>query len=319
VVVAPPTVDAAEEGVVGDAHTVALEAAAGTGAALVVTEEVAPTPEGRITSGSPGLWTDDQADAWAKAVARVHEAGAKLALRLTHAGRRGATQRRGRGLDRPLTSGGWRLYAPAAMAYTTRSRRPEPMDAAARDAVLAGYVEAATRAVAAGIDVLLVDMADGYLLASFLSPLTNPGDTERRAFPLQVLAAVRGVWPADRPLAVRLVADDRFPGGLSATEGVVLARRLAEAGTDLIDVSAGHTVPEAAGDYRRLFNAGLADRIRNEAGVAVIVGGHITRLDEVNTVLAAGRADLCRLDPRTYHRGTPLPPTVRQPPLPPGQ
>jgi anthraniloyl-CoA monooxygenase len=110
---------------------------------------------------------------------------------------------------------------------------------------------------------------------------------------------------------VRLVGDDRFPGGLTPTDGVVLARRMADAGADLIDVAAGHTVPEAGGDYRRLFNAGLADRIRNEAGVAVVVGGHITRLDEVNTILAAGRADLCRLDPRPYLRGTPSDPTVR--------
>jgi anthraniloyl-CoA monooxygenase len=123
---------------------------------------------------------------------------------------------------------------------------------------------------------------------------------------LQVLTSVRSAWPADRPLAVRLVADDRFPGGLTTADGVALARLLAEAGADLVDVAAGHTVPRAAADYRRLFNAGLADRIRNEAGVPVIVGGHITRLDEVNTILAAGRADLCRLDPSRYRRGAVL-------------
>jgi anthraniloyl-CoA monooxygenase len=180
------------------------------------------------------------------------------------------------------------------------------MDAAAREAGLATYGDAARRAAEAGVDVLLVDMADGYLLASFLSPLTNPEDADRAAYPLEVLGAVRAAWPARRPLAVRLVADDRFPGGLTAADGVLLARRLAEAGADLIDVAAGHTVPDAGADYRRLFNVGLADRVRNEAGVAVIVGGHITRLDEVNTILAAGRADLCRLDPGTYRRGAPL-------------
>ena len=149
-------------------------------------------------------------------------------------------------------------------------------------------------------------MSDGYLLASFLSPLSNPDDDDRSAFPLKVLGAVRAAWPDDRPLAVRLVADDRMPGGLTPADGVVIARRLADAGADLIDVTAGHTVPDAAADYRRLFNAGLADRIRNEAGVAVIAGGHITRLDEVNTLLAAGRADLCRLDPSAYRRGVRL-------------
>jgi anthraniloyl-CoA monooxygenase len=313
VVVAGGTLDAAEDGRVGEAHGAALETAAATGAGLVVTEEVAPSPEGRVTSGSPGLWRDDHTEAWAKIAARVHETGARLALRLTHAGRRGATQPRARGLDRPLTAGGWWLPAPTAVPYTARSRRPEAMDAAARHAVLAAFGDATARAADAGVDMLLLDMADGYLLASFLSPLTNPGDgpEQRATFPLAVLAAVRATWPAGRPLAVRLVGDDRFPGGLTPADGVVLARRMADAGADLIDVAAGHTVPEAGGDYRRLFNAGLADRIRNEAGVAVVVGGHITRLDEVNTILAAGRADLCRLDPRPYLRGTPSDPTVR--------
>jgi anthraniloyl-CoA monooxygenase len=199
------------------------------------------------------------------------------------------------------------------LPYSPRARRPEAMDSAAREAVQTVFVDAASRAADAGVDVLLLDMADGYLLASFLSPLTNPDDAglglEHRArYPLEVLAAVRAAWPVGRPLAVRLVCDDRFAGGLTPADGVVLARWLAGAGADLIDVAAGHTVPEAGADYRRLFNAGLADRIRNEAGVPVIVGGHITRLDEVNTVLAAGRADLCRLDPRPYLRGTPSDP-----------
>jgi anthraniloyl-CoA monooxygenase len=172
--------------------------------------------------------------------------------------------------------------------------------------VTAAYRAAAGRAAAAGADVLVLDMADGYLLASFLSPLANRDGDDRAAYPLEVLAAVRAAWPAERPLAVRLVADDRRAGGLTAADAVVLARRLAGAGADLIDVAAGHTVPEAGGDYRRLFNVGLADRIRNEAGVAVVVGGHITRLDEVDTILAAGRADLCRLDPFRY-QGAALP------------
>ena len=305
VVVASPTLDVAVDGLAGDAHAVALGAAAATGAGLVVTEEVAPSPGGRVTVGSPGLWSDEHTEAWAKIASTVHESGARLALRLTHAGRRGATLPRGRGLDRPLPAGSWRLLAPAALPYTARSRRPEAMDAAAREEAVAAYASATRRAADAGVDVLLLDMADGYLLASFLSPLTNPDSADRGDFPQAALEAVRAVWPADRPLAVRLVADDRFPGGLTAADGVVLARRLADAGAGLIDVAAGHTVPEAAADSRRLFNAGLADRVRNEAGVAVVVGGHITRLDEINTLLAAGRADLCRLDPRTYLRGTP--------------
>jgi len=306
VVIASPTLDAAVDGLISGGHGAALNAAAATGAGLVVTEEVSPSEHGRVTTGSPGLWCDDHTEAWAKVAAAVHETGARLALRLTDAGRRGATLPRGRGLDRALPAGGWTLWAPAPLAYSPRSRRPEPIPARGREIVLAAHVQAATRAAEAGVDVLLLDMSDGYLLASFLSPLSNPDDDERSAFPLQVLGAVRSAWPADRPLAVRLVADDRVPGGLTPTDGVTLARRLAGAGAGLIDVTAGHTVPDSAAEYRRLFNAGLADRIRNEAGVAVIAGGHITRLDEVNTLLAAGRADLCRLDPSAYRRGAPL-------------
>jgi anthraniloyl-CoA monooxygenase len=307
VVVASGTLNVAVDGLIGEAHAGALAAAAATGAGLVVTEEVAPSPHGRVTTGSPGLWRDEHTEAWAKVAAAVHETGARLALRLTDAGRRGATLPRERGLDRPLPSGSWTLWAPAALPYSPRSRRPEAIPARGREIVLAAHVDATTRAADAGVDVLLLDMSDGYLLASFLSPLSNPDDDDdRSAFPLAVLAAVRAAWPADRPLAVRLVADDRVAGGLTPEDGVVLARRLSEAGADLIDVTAGHTVPHAAAEYRRLFNAGLADRVRNEAGVAVVAGGHITRLDEVNTLLAAGRADLCRLDPSAYRRGVPL-------------
>jgi anthraniloyl-CoA monooxygenase len=273
---------------------------------------VAVLPEGRITSGSAGLWSDRQAEAWAGVVERVHAAGrgqARLALRLSHAGRRGATLPRRRGLDRPLPAGGWRLTAPSPRPYTPRSRRPEELDACGLESVRVAFAAAAGRAAGAGVDVLVLDMADGYLLASFLSPLTNlrtdpyGGDLEGRArFPLEVLEAVRAVWPVERPLAVRLVADDRMPGGLSPADGVELARRLAATGAGLVDVAAGHTVADerAAADYRRLFNVGLADQVRNEAGVVTIVAGHITRLDEVNTILAAGRADLVTLDPRLY-------------------
>ena len=306
VVVGAPTLDVAVDGLIGDGHGIALDAVAATGAGLVVTEEVSPSEHGRVTTGSPGLWNDDHTEAWAKVAAAVHETGARLALRLTDAGRRGATLPRGRGIDRALPSGGWTLWAPAALPYSPRSRRPVAIPDRGREIVLAAHVQATSRAAEAGVDVLLLDMSDGYLLASFLSPLSNPDDDDRSAFPLKVLGAVRAAWPDDRPLAVRLVADDRVPAGLTPADGVAIARRLAGAGADLIDVTAGHTVPDAAADYRRLFNAGLADRIRNEAGVAVIAGGHITRLDEVNTLLAAGRADLCRLDPSAYRRGVRL-------------
>jgi anthraniloyl-CoA monooxygenase len=317
VVLSPAAPDLAVDGLVGQAYLDSLAGAARSGPGLVVTEAVAPGPGGRVTSGSAGIWTDEQAAAWTGVVEAVHAAGARLALRLSHAGRRGATLPRGRGLDRPLPpAAAWALIAPSPLPYTPRSPVPVAMDDATMASVRDGFAAAARRAAEAGIEVLLLDMSDGYLLASFLSPLANRrtdgygGDLAGRArFPLAVLEAVRGAWPGDRPLAVRLVADDRAPGGLSPDDAVEVARLLAAAGVRLIDVTAGHTVAEerAAADYRRLFNVGLADRVRNEAGVAVVTSGHITRLDEVNTILAAGRADLCVLDPRALLSSAPIP------------
>jgi anthraniloyl-CoA monooxygenase len=310
VALAPPAPDDAEEGCPGAAHLGVLAGAAATGAGLVVTEAVAPAPEGRVTSGSAGIWNHTQTEAWAGIVAAAQAAGARVALRLTHAGRRGACRPRQRGIDRPLRAG-WSLPAASPLPYTRLSSVPWAIDRGAMAAVARAYAAAAARAAEAGFDLLLLDMSDGYLLAGFLSPLANRrtddrgGDLDARAaFPLEVLDAVTGAWPAERPLAVRLVADDRTGGGLTLDEGVELARRLRAAGVALVEVTAGGSTGDEshAPDYRRLYNTGLADRVRNEAGVAVMVGGHITRLDEVNTLLAAGRADVGLVDPRDYRR-----------------
>ena len=319
VVLAPAPVDDAVDGrpAQGAGAGASLAAAGGAGAALAVTEPVAPSPEGRVTSGSAGIWTDGQAAAWAGVVKAVHGAGSRVALRLAHAGRRGATAPRRRGLDRPLPDGeGWPLLAASAVPYTTRSRVPRAIDRAGMDAVVEAYASAAARAAGAGFDVLLLDASDGYLLAGFLSPLANRrGDGyggavhARLRFPLEVLAAVRAAWPEDRPLGVRLVAADGVAGGLSPADGVTLARSFVDAGAGFVDVASGHSTGDERGaaDYRRLYRVGLADRIRNEVGVPVMVGGHITRLDEVNTVVASGRADLCVLDPRLYIDRRPAP------------
>ncbi|MDQ3946973.1 MAG: FAD-dependent monooxygenase [Actinomycetota bacterium] len=310
VALAPSAPDDAVEGIPGAAHAAALSAAATTGAGLVVTEAVAPAPEGRVTSGSAGIWTHEQTMAWADIVADAQAAGTRVALRLTHAGRRGACAPRHRGIDRPLKAG-WPLLAASALPYGPRSRTPWAIDRGAMAAVVRAYAAAAARGAEAGFDLLLLDMSDGYLLAGFLSPLANHrtddrgGALENRmAFPLAVLDAVTGAWPAERPLGVRLLADDRMPGGLTADEGSELARLLRDTGVSLVEVTAGGSVGDEghAPDYRRLYNTGLADRVRNEAGVRVMVGGHITRLDEVNTLLAAGRADVCVLDPSAYTR-----------------
>jgi anthraniloyl-CoA monooxygenase len=310
VALAPPAPDDAVDGLPGAAHAEAMTAAATAGAGLVVTEAVAPAPEGRVTSGSAGIWTHEQAQAWGPVVAAAQAEGARVALRLTHAGRRGACRPRYRGIDRPLRAG-WPLLAASALPYGPRSRTPWAIDRGAMAAVRRAYATAAARAAEAGFDLLILDMSDGYLLAGFLSPLANRrsddrgGDLAGRAsFPLDVLDAVTGAWPPERPLGVRLLAGDRAPGGLTADEGVELARLVVAAGAALVDVAAGGSTGDEihAPDYRRLYNTGLADRVRNEAGATVMVGGHITRLDEVNTVLAAGRADVCLLDASAYRR-----------------
>jgi anthraniloyl-CoA monooxygenase len=310
VALAPPAPDDAVDGMPATSHSDVLTSAAAAGAGLVVTEAVAPAPEGRVTSGSAGIWTHDQAQAWAPIVAAAQRHGARVALRLTHAGRRGACRPRHRGTDRPLRAG-WSLPAASALPYGPHSRIPWAMDRDAMAAVRRDYAAAAARGAEAGFDLLLLDLSDGYLLAGFLSPLANRrtddrgGDLAgRAAFPLEVLDAVTAAWPPERPLGVRLLVDDRASGGLTADEGVELARLVVGAGVALVDVAAGGSTggETHAPDYRRLYNAGLADRVRNEAGVRVMVGGHITRLDEVNTVLAAGRADVCLLDPSAYRR-----------------
>ncbi|MGH8899873.1 MAG: FAD-dependent monooxygenase [Egibacteraceae bacterium] len=319
VALAPAGLDRAVDGVVGQEGAAQVVDAAAPGAGLVVTEPTAVSAAGRVTSGSAGLYTDAQAAAWAALVERVHaETGARVALRLSHAGRRGSCAPRGRGLDRPLNGGGhppgpltsgWTLAAPSPLPYTPRSPLPEELDRAGMDAVRDAFAAAAARAGKAGFDLLVLDCADGYLLASFLSPLSNRrtdsygGELDARLrFPLEVLDAVRTAWPEDRPLAVRLVADDRAAGGLRPADGVAIARVLAAHACDLIDVTGGHTIASeaVAADCRRLFNVGLADELCNEAGVPAVASGHITRLDEVNTILAAGRADLCVLDPGRY-------------------
>jgi anthraniloyl-CoA monooxygenase len=311
VVLAPTPGDEAEEGLVGEEERSRLVEAAVAGAALVVTGPVAPSPGGRITSGSGGLWSDDHQEAWAAVVRAVHDEGARLALRLSHAGRRGATRPRRLGLDRPLPRRAtWPLLAPSPLPYAPGATTPVEMDRVAMDAVTAAFAAAARTAAAAGFDLLLLDWSDGYLLAEFLSPLANRrtdtygGDlTNRARFPLEVLDAVAASW-GDRPLGVRLVTDDRASGGLEAADGVALARLAAGGGAALVDVTAGHTTADERGapDYRRLFNLALADRVRNEAGVPTLASGHITRLDEVNTILAAGRADLCLVDPSVLQR-----------------
>jgi anthraniloyl-CoA monooxygenase len=273
-------------------------ALARSGAGMVLVGPVAPTPDGRI---SPDTHTM-QDEGWPELVDLVHAAGAQAGVLLTHAGRRGSSRPRAFGADLPLREGGWPLIAPSPIAYAPRMPLPRQADAHTLKRVCEGFAEGARMAGAAGFDVLELDMGHGYLLASFLSPASNQRDDEyggdlagRMRFPLEVLAAVREEWSG--LLAVRLNVMDGTRSGLQLREGIAIARELAEHGCELVHVVAGQTVPEAPqAEYRRGFLTPLADRVRAEARVPTLVGGYLTTPDEANTIIGAGRADLCLLD-----------------------
>ena len=281
--------------VVADRDGVAEAAASGAG--LVLTELVAVEPRGRVTSSTP-LLDDD----WADAVRLCHNEGAALGLRLGHAGRRGSTRASG-SRDVALPSGrGWPTVAASALPYAPLAPVPAELDRAGLERIAEAFTVAAGRAADAGADLLELDLAHGYLLAGFLSPLTNRrtdgygGDLAARLrFPLEVLAGVRAVWPAERVLSVRLTVTDWARRGHTVAEGIAVAKAVAEAGAQLVHVQAGQTVADDRPEYRRGYLTALADRVRGEAGVPTMVGGYLTTHDEVNTIVAAGRADLCVL------------------------
>jgi anthraniloyl-CoA monooxygenase len=272
--------------------TTDLADAARAGAGLVLTGFVAAAEDGRTTPDCPVV-----DDSWAPVVKDVHDTGALIGLRLGHAGRRGATRPTG-GVDVPLRDG-WPLLSASPLPYTPSSAVPAEMTEADMTRVRDEFVAAAERARAAGFDVLELDLADGYLLASFLSPLTNRRTdvygAEPLRFPLSVVDGVRAAWPG--LLAARLTVTDWARGGLSVEQGIAHARALREHGVDLVHVRAGHTTATSQPEYRRGYLTTLSDRVRNEAGVPTLVGGYLTTPDEVNTVVAAGRADLCLFDP----------------------
>ena len=280
-----------------------LVEAARSGAGLVVTEPVAISAEARITPGTPGLYEDGHVETWRRIIDQVHrESGARIGVLLTHAGARGATRPRREGADRPLRSGAWPLLAASEVTYTALSQLPRAMTFEEMHQVLQRFIDAATRAIASGFDLIEFDLSHGYLLAGFLSPLTNRredaygGPLERRMrYPREVVGAAIGGWPEDRPVAVRLTASDWAPGGLDVDDAVVIARELKGLGCEVIEVAAGQTIEHDQPDFGRFYLVPFSDRIRNEAGIATMVGGNLTTRDEINTILAAGRADLCLL------------------------
>lgn len=271
------------------------------GAGLILAKSVAVSANGRITPEDAGMYTRLHIEKWAQLVATIHrDTSAKIALELNHAGPRGSTRPRSQGLDRPLRANNWPLLSASAQPYTPYSQTPKAMDRADMEQVMQEFVRGARWAHEAGFDMLQVNMAHGYLLASFLSPLTNQrDDTEggnlenRMRFPLALFNAVRAIWPEDKPLSVAFSVSDCAKGGFDIEDALIFARALKERGCDIIEILTGQTTIDSEPAYRRGFLTPLSERVRNEARIPTLVGGYLTTSDEINTILAAGRADLC--------------------------
>jgi anthraniloyl-CoA monooxygenase len=303
VVVSPMDMYSAKDGVPGDWHLVHYGSRATGGAGLIFTEMTCISPESRITPGCTGLWNDEQEAAWTRIVDFVHaNSAAKFCLQLGHSGRKGATKLMWEGIDRPLEEGAWEVCSASPIPYFPDSPVPREATRADMDLIKGQFVDAAIRGDRAGFDMLELHCAHGYLLASFISPLTNRrtdqygGSLDNRLrYPLEVFDAMREAWPAEKPMSVRISATDWAEGGVTGEEAVEVARAFARHGVDLVDVSTGQTVREARPIYGRMFQTPFSDQVRNEAQVATMCVGNITTADQVNTILAAGRADLVAL------------------------
>jgi anthraniloyl-CoA monooxygenase len=303
VVVSPMCQYSAHDGLPGDWHLVHYGARAIGGAGLLFTEMTDVSSEARITYGCTGMYNDAQEAAWTRIVDFVHaNSTAKFCMQLGHAGRKGATKLMWEGIDEPLEQGAWPIMSASPIPYFPTSQVPREMTRADMDEAVADYVAAVKRAERAGFDMVELHAAHGYLIASFISPLTNTrGDAyggsiaNRMRFPLEVFRAMRAAWPDEKPMSVRISATDWADGGLTGDDAVEVARMFADAGCDLIDVSTGQTSTDSKPMFGRMFQTPFSDQIRNEAGLATMCVGAITTADQVNTIVAAGRADLVAL------------------------
>jgi len=302
VVVSPMCQYTADEGTVGDWHMQHLGSRAVGGAGMVYAEMTDVSADARISPGCAGLYRPEHVGAWKRIVDFVHgHTAARIAMQLGHAGRKGATKSLWEGDNEPLDEGGWDIVSASPIPYLPgRSQTPREMTREDMDEVVRDYVRATEYALEAGFDLLEVHMAHGYLLASFISPLTNERTDEyggslenRMRFPLQVFDACRATWPDERPMSVRVSAVDWAPGGIEPEDTVDIARMLRKHGCDVIDVSSGQTVPYQRPVYGRLYQTPFADRVRHEVDVATMAVGNISSWMDVNTIIAAGRADLC--------------------------
>jgi anthraniloyl-CoA monooxygenase len=303
VVVSAMDMYSAVDGMPSDFHLVHLGSRSLGGAALVMTEMLCVSSIGRITPGCAGMWCDDHVAAWERIVSFAHSyGGCAIGAQLGHSGRKGSTKLMWEGIDEPLPSGNWEVIGPSAIPYSPVNQVPREMTREDMDAVLAEFELATRGAVAAGFDLLELHCAHGYLLSSFLSPLANArvdeygGALEGRArFPLEVFDACRAVWPSDRPMSVRISATDWVEGGFEVDDAVAFASMLRGHGCDIVDVSSGQVSPLERPAFGRSYQTPFEDRIRNEVGIPTIAVGAISSYDDVNTIVLAGRADLCAL------------------------
>jgi len=301
--VSPMDMYSAVHGTPGDFHLVHLGSRVLGGAALVMTEMICVSAAGRITLGCAGIYSDEHVAAWRRIVDFAHRySGCSIGAQIGHSGRKGSTKLMWEGIDEPLSDGGWQVIGPSPIPYSPRNQTPVPMTRADMLRVRDEFVRAAAGVLDAGFDLLELHCAHGYLLSSFLSPLANSrtdeygGSLENRArFPLEVFDACRALWPESKPMSVRISATDWVDGGFDPEQALAFARMLRDRGCDLVDVSAGQVSPLERPAFGRSFQTPFADRIRNEVGIPTIAVGAISSYDDVNTIVLAGRADLCAL------------------------
>ena len=304
VAMAPMAQYSAVDGNLTDWHFSHYAARAMGGAGLIFTEMTCPTPDARITTACTGLWSDEQEADWKRLVDFIHEnSPAKIALQLGHAGRKGSTKTPAEGMDMPMASGNWPLYSASPIPYIDGvSQTPAALTRADMDRVRDAFVASAKRGARAGFDMLELHCAHGYLLASFLSPLTNQrtdvygGDASKRVkFPLEVFEAVRAVWPAEKPMSVRLSCSDWAPGGVTLEDVQAYAEAFKAAGADIIHCSSGETVKGQKPVFGRMWQTPFAEFVKQRVGIPTIAVGDITLPEQVNMIVAAARADICAL------------------------
>ncbi len=304
VVVSPMDQYVADDGLTSDFHLVHLGGKALGGAGLVMTEMVCVSPEGRITPGCAGLWDDEQQASWRRVTDFVHaSSAARIGLQLGHSGGKGSTKLMWEGIDEPLDEGNWEVAGPSPVAYREGVNQvPRELTRVEMDAIRDDFVESARRGAEAGFDLLELHCAHGYLLSAFLSPVTNRRTDEyggdvagRLRFPLEVFIAMRAVWPADRPMTVRISATDWVEDGQTLDDALAVARAFVDAGAAAIDVSTGQVTARERPEFGRSYQTPYADAIRNRLGVPTIAVGVISSYDDVNSILMAGRADLCAI------------------------